>query len=82
MRDCCLNLAVWCFSFRYWNIAHVLPTNLSGKQISTCYKVVSICLFLTLSLINVVVPFIYAYYSFQVNSMIGLSDDEIVTIWE
>ena len=26
----CLNMATWCFSFRYWNIAHVMPLHLSG----------------------------------------------------
>jgi len=71
LRDVCLNLAIWCFSYRYWNISHVLPINLTGKEISTCYKVVSISIFLTLSLINVVTPCLFAYFSFQVNKAIG-----------
>ena len=32
----CLNMAMWCFSFRYWNIAHVMPLHLSGRQVSPC----------------------------------------------
>ena len=69
MRDVCLNLAMGCFSFRYWNISYVLPMNLGGKQISTCYKVVSISLFISLALLNVVFPCLFAFYLVKVYSM-------------
>ena len=36
VRDACLNLAIWSFSFRYWNLAHVLPFNLRGQPVSLC----------------------------------------------
>jgi hypothetical protein len=81
MRDVSLNLAMWCFSFRYWNISHVLPMNLRGKQISTFYKVVSISLFLSLSLVNVIFPLLFAFYLVKVYSMNGHTEQEMIDIW-
>ena len=34
----CFNVAIWCFSFRYWNISFVMPAHMSGREVSKCYK--------------------------------------------
>ena len=31
LRDVSLNLTIWCFSFRYWNISFVMLVQLAGK---------------------------------------------------
>ena len=64
----CLNMAMWCFSFRYWNIAHVMPLHLSGRKVSPCQQRSTIALFFTGLFINIIAPCLYLAYSVEINN--------------
>ena len=68
LRDCCLNLTIWCFSFRYWNISFVMLVQLSGNEVSSFFKVTSISIFITGLLVNILVPALRTFYGLMMNS--------------
>lgn len=76
-----MNIAIWWFSFRYWNIAHVMPIQLAGKQPSFIYTAISWILFLGGSFINIVAPIMYSYYSITANN-VDTTPQERDEIWE
>lgn len=75
MRDAGMNLAFWCFSFRYWKISYDMPVQLRGDQISVGFKVTSLVIF-TLGLIfDIAIPSVYIYFAIYVG-WYGGSDEE------
>ena len=76
------NLAIWSFSFRYWNIAHVMPLHLSGRQVSLCYKRSTIALFITGLLINTIAPCLYLGYSIDINNATKEGYDIVMTVYD
>ena len=68
LRDSCLNLTIWCFSFRYWNISFVMLVQLSGNEVSSFFKVTSISIFITGLLANILVPAVRTFYGLMMNS--------------
>ena len=65
--EICFNVAIWCFSFRYWNISFVMPSHMSGSEVTKCYKYTSISLFFLGLIVNILAPVIYASYAFIIN---------------
>ena len=62
IRLICNNLALWCFSFRYWNIAHMMTAFLSGTIVTRRYKLTTIGIFLVGAAANVISPIMYTIY--------------------
>ena len=74
-------MAMWCFSFRYWNIAHVMPLHLSGRQVSPCYKRSTIALFFTGLFINITAPCLYLAYSIDVNNAATRGTEYLISVY-
>ena len=75
MRDTCLNLAIWFFSFRYWNISFVMPVQLSGNEVTNTYKVTSLTIFCLGVALNISIPIMYAVFSFKLNVTLDQPDE-------
>lgn len=60
----------------------MLPTKLAGKSMSSTYLFLSRTIFLCLSIINVLIPILYAYYSFQINIATGKPPMVQQAVWE
>ena len=73
----CLNLAMWLFSFRYWNIAYVMPVLLSGQRVSSCFRLTTISIFTAGVILNILFPAIYYIYSIQLYATFGESTTDI-----
>lgn len=67
LRDCCFNVAIWSYCFRYWNIANVLPMTVKGVATSLTYRIVSTISLVVGLLLNLIFPVIYSYYGYMLN---------------
>ena len=79
VRDCCFNILIWCFSFRYWNISFVMLVQMAGEPVSRGFKITSISIFLTGFLANLVVPIMRSIYAFKMDS--GSTHEERQAAW-
>jgi len=76
LSDICLNVSIWCFSFRYWNISFVMLVRLAGETVSACFKATSITIFAAGLLFNTLVPVLRSYFAFKMNSGSTLQEHE------
>jgi len=73
---------MWLFSFRYWNIAYVMPVLLSGNQVSSCFRLTTISIFFTGVSLNILFPVIYCGYLFKIYANFNQSTlDMLMEYW-
>ena len=66
-RDVGINVAIWCFSFKYWNISFNMPVQLAGKKTSLSFNIISLSIFVIGCILNVTIPCTYIYFAAQAN---------------
>jgi len=59
-----------------------MPVHLSGKQVSSCFKLTTILIFISGAILNVLIPFLYFFYSLKVEIAITESREEFQAVWE
>lgn len=66
-----LNMGIWFFCFRYWNISQVMPVHLSGNQVSKGRKWTTLAIFLVGSFANFFLPCLQCYYDFKIDGYLS-----------
>ena len=80
-RDIFLNLPIWLFSFRYWNISYAMPVAYAKQQLSLCFKVFSFIIGLIGCAFNVIVPCVKGHYGIKIYSVLDKPKEVINDTW-